>query len=120
MGNFRISTFSLSHFHIFKFANWRMLIFLLIGFSLSASAQRLPSLEERVSAMKKMPGFFNVYWDDTNGRVYLEIDKWEKEILYTVSLPAGLGSNDVGLDRGLNNGGNIVKFTQGGEEGDDG
>ena len=114
--NFRISTFPLSHFHICQFTNWPMLFLFFISCSLSASAQRLPSIEERTGTMKKMPGFFNVYWDDTNGRLYLEIDKWDTEILYTVSLPAGLGSNDVGLDRGLSNGGSIVKFSRVGKK----
>jgi hypothetical protein len=54
-----------------------------------------------------MPGFFNVYRDDANGRLYMEIDKWDTEILYTVSLPAGLGSKIL-LDRGLNDGGIII------------
>jgi hypothetical protein len=31
----------------------------------------------------------------------LQIDKLDEEILYQTSLPAGLGSNDVGLDRGI-------------------
>ncbi len=84
--------------------------------SVSANAQLLPSIDQRVAGMKKLQGYLNVYWDDANGRVYLEIDKWGAEILYTVSLPAGLGSNDIGLDRGLNNGGNIIKFSRVGKK----
>ena len=99
-----------------KKLNWLMLIVLSMSFSLSASSQRLQSIEDRTGAMKKMPGYFNVYWDEANGRVYLEIDKWDTEILYSISLPAGLGSNDIGLDRGLNDGGTIVKFNRVGKK----
>lgn len=95
----------------------KMILFIVtLAFIQSASAQKLPSLEERVGSLKKLPGYFNVYWDDANGRIYLEIDKWDTEILYTISLPAGLGSNDIGLDRGLNDGGIIVKFSRVGKK----
>lgn len=60
--------------------------------------------------MKKYPGYFNFYWDETEGKIFLEIDKFDTEFLYVVSLPAGLGSNDVGLDRGSMGPAKIVKF----------
>ncbi|MFN5761428.1 MAG: zinc-dependent metalloprotease, partial [Sphingobacteriales bacterium] len=44
------------------------------------------------------------------------INKWDSEILYVSSLPAGLGSNDVGLDRGKSDGGLIVKFSRVGKK----
>ena len=47
-----------------------------------------------------MPGFFNIYWDARAGKVWLEIAKFDSEFLYVVSLAAGVGSNDIGLDRG--------------------
>src|SRR4249920_27128 len=105
-----------SHFRICKYSNWLMLVVIFSMMNFAASAQSLPSLENRTGSMKKMPGYFNVYWDDANGRVYLEIDKWDTEILYSISLPAGLGSNDIGLDRGLNDGGTIVKFNRVGKK----
>ena len=89
--------------------------FLFICTTFSVSAQ-LPSIDQRVSGMQKMPGYFNIYWDEQNGRMYMEIDKWDTEWLYVASLPAGLGSNDIGLDRGLNSGGNIVKFNRVGKK----
>jgi hypothetical protein len=50
--------------------------------------------------MQPMPGFFNLYWDAQKGRLFLEINKWNREFLYYPSLAAGMGSNDIGLDRG--------------------
>ncbi|HSE40958.1 MAG TPA: DUF5117 domain-containing protein, partial [Acidobacteriota bacterium] len=64
--------------------------------------------------MKKYPGFFNFYWDEHNGKIYLEIDKWQKEFIYINSLPAGVGSNDIGLDRGQIGENRIVYFWRSG------
>ena len=80
--------------------------------SLFASAQKLPTIEEKTKDLKKYEGFFNFYWDENAGKIWLEIDKLDTEILYTISLPAGLGSNDIGLDRGLSGGERIVKFSK--------
>jgi len=43
----------------------------------------------------------NYWWDEDNGKVWLEVSNLNQEFLYITSLPAGLGSNDIGLDRGL-------------------
>ena len=75
-------------------------------------AQKLPALEEKTKDLKKKEGFLNFYWDDQSGKIWLEIDKLDREILYVTSLPAGLGSNDIGLDRGLLGSERIVKFTK--------
>ncbi len=61
-----------------------------------------------------MPGYFPLYWDDKAGRLWLEIDKFDTGFLYVNSLPAGLGSNDIGLDRGQIGGSRIVKFERSG------
>lgn len=76
-----------------------------------SKAQTLPTIEEKSKSMKAYPGYFNFYWDETKGKIWLEIDKLDSEILYQTSLPAGLGSNDVGLDRGILGTTAIVKFT---------
>jgi len=46
-----------------------------------------------------MPGSFRLDGDEKAGHMWLEIDKFDLEFLYVDSLPAGLGSNDIGLDR---------------------
>ncbi len=62
--------------------------------------------------MTRHEGYFNYYWDDANGKIWLEIDKFEKEFLYVNSLPAGIGSNDIGLDRGQIGDSRIVYFSR--------
>ena len=75
-------------------------------------AQPLPSIEEKTKGLKKVDGFLPYYLDLQNGKLLLEVNKLETELLYVMSLPAGLGSNDIGLDRGLLGGGRIVKFSK--------
>jgi len=66
--------------------------------------------EQQLNQMKKYTGYFNFYWDNATGKIYLEIDKFDSEFLYVTSQPGGLGSNDVGLDRNSVGGAKIVKF----------
>jgi predicted Zn-dependent protease len=77
-----------------------------------AQAQKLPTIEEKTNGLKKYEGYFNFYWDENAGKIWLEIDKLDSEILYQTSLPAGLGSNDIGLDRSLLGNTCIVKFSR--------
>src|SRR5450755_1870633 len=77
-----------------------------------AQSQSLPTLEDKTKNMKAWHGFFDFYWDDKSGKIFLEINKLDSEFLYQTSLPAGLGSNDVGLDRGILGSTSIVKFTR--------
>ena len=85
------------------------LLLLLLCFS-SVQAQKPQTLTEKVAGMEKFPGFFPFYWDAKAGKVWLEIDKWNTEFLYVESLPAGIGSNDIGLDRGQLGNSAIVRF----------
>ncbi|MEO7561044.1 MAG: DUF5117 domain-containing protein, partial [Ferruginibacter sp.] len=87
-------------------------LLILFCFPFFIQAQNLPSIEEKTKTAKLYPGFMNFYWDETAGKVWLEINKLDSEMLYQTSLPAGLGSNDVGLDRGVLGNTAIVKFTR--------
>src|SRR5215218_4700081 len=80
----------------------------------TANAQKPQTLSEKVAGMEKFPGFFPFYWDAKAGKIWLEIDKWNIEFLYVESLPAGIGSNDIGLDRGQLGNSAIVRFDRSG------
>ena len=86
-----------------------MLLLLLLCF-FTVQAQKAQTLTEKVAGMERFPGFFPFYWDAKAGKVWLEIDKWNTEFLYVESLPAGVGSNDIGLDRGQLGNSAIVRF----------
>ncbi len=60
--------------------------------------------------MRKIDGYFPLYWDERTGSLYLEIPRLDTDFLYATGLAAGLGSNDIGLDRGQEGGGKIVSF----------
>ncbi|MEP6674901.1 MAG: zinc-dependent metalloprotease [Ferruginibacter sp.] len=92
------------------------LLFLSCLLSVTAAAQKLPSIEDKTASFKKYNGFINFYWDEAAGKIWLEINKLDSELLYQTSLPAGLGSNDIGLDRGLLGDTRIIKFTKTGRK----
>jgi Met-zincin/Domain of unknown function (DUF5117) len=77
-------------------------------------ASQTPSISEKTAGAQKFPGYFNLYWDAKQGKLWLEIDKWRTEFLYQTGLPAGLGSNDIGLDRGQLGKTAIVRFERSG------
>src|SRR5580765_2404027 len=80
------------------------------SFAQPRSETRTSTITERVAGMQKFAGFFTFYWDAKAGKIWLEIDKWNTEFLYVESLPAGIGSNDIGLDRGQLGNSSIVRF----------
>jgi hypothetical protein len=66
--------------------------------------------------MELRKGFYDFYWDNANGKIYLVVDKLNMPFLYVNSLPAGLGSNDIGLDRGQLGDSRIVYFNRVGKK----
>jgi hypothetical protein len=74
------------------------------------------SIIEKTKTLEYHKGFFDYWWDASNGKIYLAIDKLETPFLYVNSLPAGLGSNDIGLDRGQIGGSRIVYFQRVGKK----
>ncbi len=61
-------------------------------------------------------GYFNYYYDSGKDKVYLEIKNLESEFLYVNALSEGIGSNDIGLDRGKLGGGAVVFFRKAGNK----
>ncbi len=71
---------------------------------------RVPPVEERITGMTKLDGYFPLYWDNRTGSLWLEIPRFDTDFLLAGGLAAGLGSNDIGLDRGQEAQGRIVSF----------
>ena len=82
----------------------------LVSLLLLTATVHAQTITEKVKGMEKFPGFLTFYWDAKAGEIWLEIDKWNTEFLYVESLPAGIGSNDIGLDRGQLGSSSIVRF----------
>ena len=72
------------------------------------------SIAAKVKNAHLLEGFFNFYWDAKAGKIWLEVDKLDEEFLYVNSLTAGVGSNDIGLDRNQLGGEHLVKFVRSG------
>ena len=74
------------------------------------AAGRVPSIDERTTGMRKIDGYFPLYWDERTGSMFVEIGRFDTEFLLNTGLAAGLGSNDIGLDRGTGGGARLVSF----------
>ena len=73
-----------------------------------------PTIDQKTTGMQKLSGFFTYFWDARDGKLWLQIDKWNTPFLYYESLPNGVGSNDVGLDRGQPGKTEVVHFERSG------
>src|SRR5580698_4195143 len=80
------------------------------GAGAAQAGGRIPPIEERVTGMQKLDGYFPLYWEERTGSLFLEIPRFNAEFLFAGGLAAGLGSNDLGLDRGREGGGRLVSF----------
>lgn len=69
-----------------------------------------------LSKMSKKDGFVPFYLDEEKGKIYLEISTLDKEFLYVNALTAGVGSNDIGLDRGQLGDDRVVEFRRTGNK----
>ena len=68
--------------------------------NLNVQETKLNMLQSKALAFQ---GFFDFYYEVNSGKVFLKVDKEsqvDSEFLYINSLSAGIGSNDIGLDRG--------------------
>jgi hypothetical protein len=78
----------------------------------AANPESTPTIHDRIAGMKAADGLFPTAWDARTGKIFLQIRKFDQDFLLVVSLPYGLGSNDIGLDRGRLGEERIVHFTR--------
>ena len=88
------------------------LTFLLPGAVTARGAETAQTLSQKVAGMERKDGLFPLYWDAKAGKLYLEIPKLDEDFLLLDQLPYGLGSNDIGLDRGQLGRGRVVHFSR--------
>ena len=74
------------------------------------SSEPLPTIEDKTAGLEKMDGFMPLYWDADLGQMWMEIPMLDTDVLYVSGLSAGVGSNDIGLDRGQLGGEKLVRF----------
>ncbi len=78
--------------------------------AIAQETKETPSISEKTKGLEQHKGYFTYYWDEDRGKVWLEIDKLNREFLYVNSLAAGVGSNDIGLDRNQLGDSRVVYF----------
>ena len=66
--------------------------------------------------LKSYEGFFDFYYEESSDKIYLKVKKLHKEFLYVNSLASGVGSNDIGLDRGQLGNERLVFFKKAGNK----
>ncbi|HSP40908.1 MAG TPA: zinc-dependent metalloprotease [Gillisia sp.] len=91
---------------------FNLLLVLLFGVTFSSHSQFLDKKED----LKSYKGFFNFSYSENDDEIYLEVKDLDKEFLYVSSLATGVGSNDIGLDRGQLGGEAVVKFVKTGKK----
>ena len=90
-----------------------------VGFGAAAGGQAPQTgstLSQKIAGLDRKDGLFPLDWDAKAGKLYLEIpvdgSAAGKDFLLLDQLPYGIGSNDIGLDRGQLGQGRVVHFAR--------
>lgn len=77
-----------------------------------AFAQSTPpkTLAQQTVGMVRRDGFIPFYFDEKGGKLLFEVRRFDRDFLQLTSLATGLGSNDLGLDRGSTGDEAVVRF----------
>lgn len=76
----------------------------------------MPDIDSFTKDMVEQSGYVPFFYDKSQDRIYIEIDKLDTQMLFQTSLPQGMGSNDIGLDRGQLGDTRIVSFSRHGNK----
>jgi len=91
-----------------------MLLPLLLAAVSCGGPAAAPDFATELAGYRHIGGFYDMYWDEAAGRLILRIDRFEQPFLYQSSLARGVGSNDIGLDRGQLGSTRVVEFQRSG------
>jgi len=91
------------------------ILVLFLAISVSAMAQT-PTIKDKTKGLKATEGYFDYYFDEANDKMWLKVDKLNEEFLHVNYLSAGVGSNDIGLDRSQPGGQRVVYFEKRGSK----
>ncbi len=92
---------------------WLALFTLLAACSQAPSGGQ-PNIASQLGQMQQLSGYFDLYWDEAKGRLIVRIDEFEAPFLYQSSMARGVGSTDLGLDRGQLGATRVVEFQRSG------
>jgi len=89
-------------------------IALVLALSACGTGSNEQSEVTEFGAYEAYSGFVDLYWDEQGGRLLIRIDELDTPFLYQSSLPRGVGSNDLDLDRGQLGAAKLVSFERSG------
>jgi hypothetical protein len=97
---------------------WLVMVAVLVtacgGEEAEPEAGGLPGIGQHTAGMRHIDGFYDLYWDEGEGRLYLEVARLDVPFIYVSSLSRGVGSNDLGLDRGQLGNTHLARFERSG------
>ena len=83
----------------------------------SPVAAPIASIADKTKGMEKRDGLLPLYIDEKEGKLWIEVPRLGQEMIYQISLSRGIGSNDLGLDRGKDLGETrVVRFDRWGNK----
>jgi hypothetical protein len=87
-----------------------LILLLLLSSTVAPGLRAQDPIAQYTRGMERHDGYVPFYWDGTEGRLLLEIGALDRDFLYLTSLATGIGSTEVGLDRGMIAGEAIARF----------
>jgi len=74
------------------------------------------SFKDFVKGKELNKGYYSFYYDKSKAQVFLEVKDTSDAFIFQSSLPHGIGSNDIGLDRGQLGDTRLVQFERVGDK----
>ena len=93
-----------------KFTLRFFLMFICSAFSITAFSEETKNYNDFVKGKDHQQGYFSFFHDQKTGKIFVEINQFEQDFLFQSGLPKGVGSNDIGLDRGQLGATRLVRF----------
>ena len=62
------------------------------------------------SSTTRLDGFIPLQWNEAEGKLLMEIPRFNEELIWQVSLASGVGSNPIGLDRSQLGATHLIRF----------
>ena len=87
-----------------------LMVALLLGFTLPNNVQAALDFDTLISESERQNGFVPLHWHAGEGRLYAEVIRLNAPFIYYPSMSQGVGSNDLGLDRGRLGDTQLVQF----------
>ena len=83
---------------------------LITAFSPAAAVSDTYSFDQLIAESEYQAGFLPLYWHGGEAKLFAEVNKFDQPFIYYPSLSQGVGSNDLGLDRGRLGETQLVQF----------